>query len=210
MNPVDPRTFRVCDADRAIAMDTLTALTGRGFLTFAEFEDRSARAAAANTRAELDDLFADIPPNALHQPAAEAPLAPAASFSQVTPADQPRRASGAEIRAGLTFLALLLTALIENDALSTLVFFTVVMLLWVFKVGPASWYAPSQKKLAAKQQQMQLEMHTQQTRMQQQLVAEQQRLLQQQAKLQRQQLASEVTDAAANLMRRANNRWKQH
>ncbi|APT84150.1 DUF1707 SHOCT-like domain-containing protein [Corynebacterium aquilae] len=208
MNPQDPSKLRVCDADRAIALDTLTALTGRGFLSLDEFETRSSKAAAATTRHELDCLFADIPAGALDAPGptGTANLVQPNSYAPATAGHQ--RASGKQIRGGLMTLgALISLTLVSNDGIALLLIVTIALCLYVFKIGPKSWYTPSQKELAQKQHQLQLEMQRQQNHMNQQLATEQQRLLQQQAKIQRQQLANEVTDAATRMVKKTKDLW---
>ncbi|WP_158256102.1 DUF1707 domain-containing protein [Corynebacterium sp. 13CS0277] len=215
MDAYDAHELRVCDADRAIALDTLTALTGRGFLTIAEFEERSSRAAAATTRADLDELFRDIPPGALQHPA-QTPAAVAggvqpASYNQATMAPGNQRVSGAAIRGGLTLLALVIISNLPftPDGLQAVMIVGVLLALWVFKVGPARWYAPSQKQLMERQHHLQLQMRTEQTRVERELAAEQNRLLQEQARLSQQQFTTEVTDAMTQMLRQARQRFGQ-
>ncbi|WBB78417.1 DUF1707 domain-containing protein [Micromonospora sp. WMMD882] len=53
------------ERDRVIAL--LSEAVSADYLTFAEFEERSARAALARDRADLDALTHDLPPDLLHR-----------------------------------------------------------------------------------------------------------------------------------------------
>jgi len=54
--------LRAADADRAAVADALGTHMAAGRLTIDEFDDRLARAYAAKTYGELDELTADLPP----------------------------------------------------------------------------------------------------------------------------------------------------
>jgi hypothetical protein len=54
--------LRAADTDRAAMADVLGAHMSAGRLTVAEFDERLARAYAAKTYGELDELTADLPP----------------------------------------------------------------------------------------------------------------------------------------------------
>jgi hypothetical protein len=58
---VDPRDLRVSDAERAHVMSLLEKATGRGLISLAEFEERSATAVTARTRADLNAVLLDLP-----------------------------------------------------------------------------------------------------------------------------------------------------
>lgn len=58
---MDPRHIRVGDTERSLCVEMLNHAFGQGMLTFAEFDERSAAAAAATTRGDLDELIADLP-----------------------------------------------------------------------------------------------------------------------------------------------------
>ncbi len=58
---VDPRDLRVSDAERAHVMALLEKATGRGLINLSEFEERSATAVAARTRADLNAVLLDLP-----------------------------------------------------------------------------------------------------------------------------------------------------
>lgn len=69
-NPLDPH-LRIGDAEREAAVTALGEHFAAGRLDHAEFDERSARAYAARTAAELQPLFTDLP--------APHPLAPTVS-----------------------------------------------------------------------------------------------------------------------------------
>jgi hypothetical protein len=76
--------LRAADADRAAVADALGAHMSAGRLTVAEFDERLARAYAAKTYGDLEELTADLPPlptagPSIPAPRAEARPAPAAS-----------------------------------------------------------------------------------------------------------------------------------
>ncbi|MCQ4621807.1 DUF1707 domain-containing protein [Corynebacterium sp. CCUG 65737] len=52
---------RVGDTERSTALDRLGEHFANGYLTPAEFEERSGQAAAARTRGEISALFTDLP-----------------------------------------------------------------------------------------------------------------------------------------------------
>jgi hypothetical protein len=58
---VDPRDLRVSDAEREHVMSLLEKATGRGLITLAEFDERSATVVTAKTRAELNAVLLDLP-----------------------------------------------------------------------------------------------------------------------------------------------------
>ncbi|HET8591561.1 MAG TPA: DUF1707 domain-containing protein [Nakamurella sp.] len=58
---VDPRDLRVSDAERAHVMSLLEKATGRGLISLAEFDERSATVVTAKTRAELNAVLLDLP-----------------------------------------------------------------------------------------------------------------------------------------------------
>ena len=83
---IHPRDLRVSDAERTHAVQLLERATGRGYIDLDEFSDRSRRAMAARTRADLNLLLLDLPglqlsgrpyePSSVLPPAAAAPRSP--------------------------------------------------------------------------------------------------------------------------------------
>ncbi|UYP17867.1 DUF1707 domain-containing protein [Rhodococcus sp. Z13] len=57
----DSPDIRIGNAERTRALDLLGEHFAAGRLTLTEFDERSAKASAATTRADLDVLFADLP-----------------------------------------------------------------------------------------------------------------------------------------------------
>jgi len=55
------RDLRASNAEREKAVQLLQHAVGEGRITMAEFEERATTAYAAKTRAELDELTADLP-----------------------------------------------------------------------------------------------------------------------------------------------------
>ncbi|OOL31448.1 membrane protein [Rhodococcus rhodochrous] len=66
----DSPEVRIGTVEREQALNLLGEHFGAGRLTLVEFDERSAKAAAATTRAELDALFTDLPPATPNTPAA--------------------------------------------------------------------------------------------------------------------------------------------
>jgi DUF1707 SHOCT-like domain/Cell wall-active antibiotics response LiaF, C-terminal len=78
--------IRASDAERDATVGRLSAATGDGRLTLAEFSQRMEQATSARTRAELDRLVADLPadaPAAGAQPAGGAAAGPSWHVSPV-------------------------------------------------------------------------------------------------------------------------------
>jgi hypothetical protein len=152
----DPRepSVRVGDADREAALSVLAVHFADGRITLSEYDDRCRDAAAAQTRQELDRLFHDLPtlPN---QPdrmgGTGSPGTEMSVYSASELAEQHRR--GSRPRAGimaLTTLGALGGAIaLGNDASALLLLLipAVAVLLYVMKVGPESWHAPSPEAL---------------------------------------------------------------
>ncbi|KGF24400.1 DUF1707 domain-containing protein [Corynebacterium tuscaniense] len=57
----DPSEVRVGDSERTAALDQLGQHFANGYLNVEEFEERTARAAVARTRADVAQLFGDLP-----------------------------------------------------------------------------------------------------------------------------------------------------
>src|SRR5579859_7186805 len=83
---------RVSDAERESALTALGAHMGTGRLGLAEFDDRSARVAAAVTRGDLAALFDDLPPP---HPTFDSTAPVPAPAAEVEP--QPHRPTGMRV-----------------------------------------------------------------------------------------------------------------
>lgn len=60
----DTPEMRAGDADRSAALDRLGEHFADGYLDVAEFDERTAKAATAKTRGEIESLFRDLPERA--------------------------------------------------------------------------------------------------------------------------------------------------
>lgn len=58
-----PRELRASDAEREAVVQRLVRAMEEGRITVTEFDERAQKAYAAKTRAELDELTSDLPPN---------------------------------------------------------------------------------------------------------------------------------------------------
>lgn len=141
---------RLSDAERNAAMSQLGKAMSEGRLSIEEYDDRCSRVAAAQVRSDLDGLFADLPENFTAQPGRE--------MEQVygaTEIEEARRA-GSRPKAGA--LGLTTVAAVAGTAVTApmigglsmvilLIIPVVFILLYVMKIGPASWHAPSKFQL---------------------------------------------------------------
>lgn len=59
--PVDPREFRVSDAERTHVVNVLQKAIGHGLLSLDEFTERTDQALAARTRGDLNAVLVDLP-----------------------------------------------------------------------------------------------------------------------------------------------------
>lgn len=60
-SPVDPRDFRVSDAERTHVVNLLQKAIGHGLLSLDEFTERTDIALAAKTRGDLNAVLVDLP-----------------------------------------------------------------------------------------------------------------------------------------------------
>lgn len=181
MHPSDRSDFRVSDAERGDAISALGAHFSEGRLTMVEYEERAEKAASAKTRSELDLLFGDLP--------ALSPDTTTVAYYSANEVERAHR-SGARPRLGIMALTSIGSLMAigatshYSDTLALLFFLlipAVYTLLYVLKVGPESWHAPSQRQL------------------------ERQRLreLKMQQRINRHQQRAELTDSAYGLAMRA-------
>lgn len=143
---------RIGDADRDHAINLLGVHFADGRLSITEYDERCQLLAGAMTRAEIDQQFRDLP--VLPGSPADPPSSPGtdvAVYSAGEIAEQHRR--GANPRAGimaLTGISLGAVAAVINGPLSVIpaaLIAVVAILLYVMKVGPASWYVPTPEAL---------------------------------------------------------------
>jgi hypothetical protein len=129
-----PGGYRVGDADRDRTADLLKEAHAAGYLTLEEVDERLGNALAARTRAELDRLVADLPPEWRAGQDRDRPPAGASS--------RPRRALPPEAD-WLVPLLVVLAACLLVLAVVTRGFFFPWPLLWILFVfgrrGRAGW-----------------------------------------------------------------------
>lgn len=142
---------RVSDNERSAALAALGQFYAEGRLSMSETDDRCAAVAGAKNRLDLNKLFHDLPRqeivplggsemsytatevSALHKKGAR----PRAGLLGLTTVGT---ITGTAVLAPVTALAPVLLALIP----------IVFILLYVMKIGPAAWYAPSPRQLERK------------------------------------------------------------
>ena len=199
---------RVGDAEREGALSLLAVHFADGRITLTEYVDRCRDAAAATTRDQLDVLFTDLPT----LPDQQARLSgntggtstELAVYSAQELAEQHRR--GARPRAGimgLTTIAAIAGAGIFSSSVAgpllLLIIPAVAILLYVVKIGPESWHAPSPEALErARVKQLRRE---HQLELEEKAHAEQ--IANEERKAQRRQKQSEMGTEAWDLAQRA-------
>lgn len=145
--PGDPHV-RVSDSERSAALAALGQYYAEGRLSMEETDDRCAAVAGAKTRSDLNELFTDLPQREIATAAGQE-----ITYTATEVAALHRR--GARPRAGILGLTTIgavtgagILALSSPFAWTLLVLIPVVfILLYVMKVGPADWYAPSPRQL---------------------------------------------------------------
>lgn len=141
---------RLSDAERDAAMSQLGQAMAEGRLSIEEYDSRCRRIAAAQVRSDLDGLFSDLPVNFAAQPGRE--------IEQVYGASEIEAAHRAGARPKAGVLGLTTVAAIAGTAVAApaigglatlflLLIPVVFILLYVMKLGPATWYAPSKWQL---------------------------------------------------------------
>jgi hypothetical protein len=141
-------SYRVGDAERGHTLDLLKEAHVAGYLTLAEMDERLSSALAARTRADLERLVADLPPEWRAEQEGARPVAP-------VPAGPGHRAS----RSGPPLLPLAFAAVMVALVLVTLVtrgFFFPLPLLWIFlafgrrhhyRRGDGGWRPPDSRRI---------------------------------------------------------------
>lgn len=142
----DPQV-RVSDSERSAALAALGQFYAEGRLSMTETDERCAAVADARTRADLNRLFTDLPAREI-----ATTREPTYTASEV----EALHRKGARPRAGvmgLTTVAAGAAAIAANattpaaTVLLLAIIPVVLILLYVMKIGPASWYAPTPRQL---------------------------------------------------------------
>lgn len=158
-----PDHIRLSDAERVDAMEALGHALGEGRLSLAEYDDRCRDAAAAQTHADLEPLFADIPQRPgkqrgePQQGAPQGSQAPSEMTVYTAREIVETRRKGQRTRAGVFWLGTIGTiaacgvfgsaGLDALAGLTLLIIPTLFILLYVMKVGPDDWYMPNIRQL---------------------------------------------------------------
>lgn len=209
-NPNFQFNYRIGDTDRNDAVTALSVAFGEGRLSMDEFDRRCAAVAKAEYSPDLMALFQDLPqkPGQCQVPAQQVQNSPVYTGEDIELA----RKRGRNVRGGLMGLSTIASlafigvfAEMGADALATLsllIIPTVFILLYVMKVGPDSWYAPSVRQIQRAQRQavkmQQLELQSQQ--------AAEIAMRKQQQRQQMDQLKNDALNIAQQTMQRFNKR----
>lgn len=157
-NPAQPgphSDLRLSDVERADALAQLSFAYGEGRLDVDEYDRRCDEVAKAATHRELTPLFHDLPATQAMLPIQNpGELEPVYSRQDIEKA----RANGKNTRLGIFGLgsvasigaSIALTSMTGSAAWIALPFLiipTLVILLYIMKVGPDSWYAPTPRQI---------------------------------------------------------------
>lgn len=154
--PKQPDHLRLSDADRADALTRLSLAYGEGRLDIDEYDDRCEKVAKAATFKDLRPLFGDLP--SISSVGAEVAPTSSREVEVYTRGElEKARASGKNMRLGLFGLGSLASMAVGITLASTVsdgwlmlpVFIipTLFILLYIMKIGPDDWYAPSPQQL---------------------------------------------------------------
>ncbi|GAB3947377.1 DUF1707 SHOCT-like domain-containing protein [Corynebacterium tapiri] len=203
--PFDPRNLRLSDNDRANAMNTLGRAFADGRLSMTEYDERCQQIGAAQYRADLDPLFADIP---------FVTPQPANNEVAVYTRGQVEKAyrSSRNVRAGILGVATMvwipvsagLANFHEFFSLSIFLLPALWFVLYVLKPGPQEWYAPKPAKVERERmREIRMASAAYHAELQAQHTTE---LMQK--RMQRKQLASELQMDAMQFARKSFDRFK--
>jgi Domain of unknown function (DUF1707) len=142
-------SYRVGDAERGHTLDLLKEAHVAGYLTLAEMDERLSSALAARTRADLERLVADLPPEWRARQEGAQPVAPVpAGPGHVAPRSAPPLLP-------LAFAAVMVALVVV--ALVTRGFFFPLPLLWIFlafgrrhhhyRRGDGGWRPPDSRRI---------------------------------------------------------------
>ena len=205
-SPVN-RTLRLSDSERNDAINDLARAVGEGRLTMEEFEDRSDDVMRASTHQDLVPVFQDIPARGSHE-------VKIYSQGEVTRAHnagkKPKFAtalSGSVVLAVASPTLILMSATMSNPwlLLGGAVTAALIPILWIMlyvaKVGPSSWHAPSVRQIE-RQQLREIRALTAHERAQQKMIEEK-------MWADRRMQAGEITGQAMDLAKRKFSEWNK-
>ena len=205
-SPYD-RALRLSDSERNDALTDLARAVGEGRLSMTEFEERSTSLMEAKTHKDLAPIFKDIPATASQE---------VKIYSQgdvdraYNAAKKPRIATAltssvALLVASPTLVLLSATMnspwLLAGGAVAAALIPIVWILLYVAKVGPRSWHAPSVQQIE-RQQQREIRALAAHERAHQ-------KELEKKMWAERRQQAGEITGQALELAKKHINKWSE-
>lgn len=135
-------------------MGELDAHYAAGRLSYEDYQHRLAGIQSADVQAQLAPFFRDLPPLVSEGAALDIQRLPVNTYTEVEIADARQRAR--HTRLGVFTLSVLGgwgLAAATSISLFWLIPATVFVLLYIMKVGPDSWHAPSPRQLAAQRRQ---------------------------------------------------------
>lgn len=151
---MDDAQIRLSDADRTAAIERLGSAMTRGYISIGEFDERCGIIAKAVYRSDLDAAFAELPEprsTAWLEPLPKESVVPQAPRSITPPPENQAKVhrDGQNIRAGIMAITALVGAFLADYTadVSILLIPIMAVMLYLFKIGPASWYAPSPRQL---------------------------------------------------------------
>ncbi|ALC06894.1 hypothetical protein CDES_12750 [Corynebacterium deserti GIMN1.010] len=142
------QNIRVSDSERSAALAALGQFYAEGRLTMQETDERCEAVADAKDRSDLNKIFFDLP---YQEIVAVDRVEPTYTASEVATLHR----NGARPRAGIlgltTVAAITGTAVLSSTTPFAAVLLALIpivfILLYVMKVGPDSWYAPTPRQL---------------------------------------------------------------
>lgn len=145
------KNIRVSDTERSAALAALGQFYAEGRLSLEETDDRCEAVADAKTRGDLNAIFYDLP----NQQIAVVDRSEQ-TYTATEVAELHRK--GARPRAGILGLTTVLAITGTAAFASTTTFATVLLalipivfiMLYVMKIGPESWHAPTPRQLQRK------------------------------------------------------------
>lgn len=204
--PANRPDMRLSDAERNAAMSTLGRAFSEGRLTVDEYDQRCAEITRAEVHGDLEPLFRDIP---------QFEGRPGTQVDKLYSAQEIESAyrEGRKMKLGVLGLttvggvagSALLAAATPASGLLLLLIPTVWILLYVMKVGPASWHVPSAR--AVDKQRIRELKTAEQLRAAELRLAEQDRLAELRAE--RRAQTAELTNKAMGFVNKALERGKK-
>ena len=154
----DPRSgVRIGNKEREEAMDLLSKHLEAGRLDISEYDDRCRHIANARVHGELSQVFLDLPriPRDNQEQPSQA-LAVPGYGRQIYTAEEVAAAAGRgrNIRGGIMALSVV-TAFMLVTVLDWFLWIipVVAILLYMLKIGPSSWYMPTNRQIQREQRQ---------------------------------------------------------